>query len=66
MTGVANYLKRFNTGLIGGPQEKQRCMPLELLPGEIVLDIAECLPTRGDRLCFAMTVRPPQERHEAR
>ncbi|GJE95489.1 hypothetical protein PsYK624_116740 [Phanerochaete sordida] len=55
MTGVANYLKRFNTGLIGGPQEKQRCTPLELLPGEIVLDIAECLPTRGDRLCFAMT-----------
>ncbi|EKM54414.1 uncharacterized protein PHACADRAFT_185339 [Phanerochaete carnosa HHB-10118-sp] len=55
MTSVASYVKLFNTGLFGGPQEKQQCAPFELLPGEILLDIAEYLPTRAEKLCLAMT-----------
>lgn len=55
---VSQYLKRFNTGLFlfGGPQTKQQCAPLELLPGEILLEIAESLPCSTDKLAFGMTV----------
>ena len=44
---------------------KQVLTALDPKPGEIVLDIAECLPTRGDRLCFALTVRAPARPHRA-
>ena len=56
MTIATNYIKRFNTGLLGGPLKKQQCAPIELLPGEIMLEIADSLPNRADKLCLAMTV----------
>lgn len=56
MTIATNYVKRFNTGLFGGPLKKQQCAPIELLPGEILLEIVENLPSRTDKLYLGMTV----------
>ena len=56
MTAATTYIKRFNAGLLGGPLKKQQCAPLELLPGELLLEVAENLPCNSDRLALATMV----------